>query len=114
MSEENIATIVDAMTEKVYGDNIQIVTQGDDGNHMWVIEEGVLECSKKVDGVEKVVKTCSRGDIFGELALLYSCPRAANVTSRAKCVLWELDRGTFRNVCEDAARGHEYDDFTKP
>jgi len=116
MPEENIATIVDAMSERLYGENVQIVSQGEDGSVMWVIEEGVLECSKVIDGVSKVVKTCGRGDIFGELALLYSCPRAANVTSRARCVLWELDRDTFRNVCEDAARHEDgsYEGFEAP
>jgi len=116
MSEENIVTIIDAMAERVYGENVQIVTQGEDGHVMWVIEEGELECSKKIDGADKVVKTCRRGDIFGELALLYSVPRAANVTSRARCVLWELDRDTFRNVCEDAARASDtsYEGFTAP
>jgi cAMP-dependent protein kinase regulator len=103
------------MKEKIVENGVQIVKQGDDGNVMWVIEEGLLECSKPIDGVEKVVKTCKRGDIFGELALLYSCPRAASVISREKCVLWELDRETFRNVCENAARGGEaYEGFNAP
>merc|ERR1719440_1113827 len=100
MQDDNIGTIVDAMEERTFDANTQIVTQGEDGSVMWVIEEGTLECSKKIEGVEKVVKTCGRGDLFGELALLYNCPRAANVISRDKCILWELDRETFRNVCE--------------
>jgi cAMP-dependent protein kinase regulator len=29
-------------------------------------------------------------------------------------VLWELDRDTFRSVCEDAARGVEYEGFSAP
>jgi len=101
----NVNIIVDAMTEKIVEKDVQVVTEGDEGNVMWIIEEGMLECSKKIDGAVKVVKTCRRGDIFGELALLYSNPRAATVISRERCVLWELDRETFRNVLEDAARG---------
>lgn len=112
--ENNVNTIVDAMTEKVVEKDTRLISQGEDGNVMWVIEQGTLECSKVIDGVEKVVKTCRRGDVFGELALLYSCPRAASVTSRDKCVLWELDRETFRNVCEDAARGVAYEGFNAP
>jgi len=44
------------------------------------------------------VKTCVQGDLFGELALLYNCPRAASVISRTASTVWELDRETFNNI----------------
>jgi len=116
LNAEAISAIVDAMTEKVVEKDIRIVSQGEDGNVMWVIEEGVLECSKVLGpDEEKVVKVCKRGDVFGELALLYSVPRAASVTSRAKCLLWELDRDTFKAVCNnDAMQNVSYDGFSAP
>jgi len=114
--EENLLILVDAMAEKVVAPDVRLIQQGDAGEAMWVIEQGVLECSKRIDGEDKVVKTCQRGDIFGELALLYSCPRAATVVTRAKCILWELDRETFNAICYAAARGAniEYDGFSAP
>merc|ERR1719329_1413063 len=72
MEADNINTIVDAMSERIIEADTKIINRGDDGSVMWIIEEGKLECSKPIDGVEKMVKTCGRGDIFGELALLYS------------------------------------------
>lgn len=116
MDDANIGTIVDAMTERTFDKDVKVVSQGDDGTVMWVIEKGILECSKPINGEEKVVKTCARGDIFGELALLYNCPRAASVTCREAATCWELDRETFRNVCEDAARQSnvEYEGFKAP
>lgn len=65
---------------------------------MYVVTEGSLECTKVIDGVNTVVKICALGDIFGELALLYSCPRTASVSSREASVVWELDRETFNNI----------------
>ena len=35
---------------------------------------------------------------FGELALMYNCPRAATVIARTDGVLWRLDRETFRHL----------------
>lgn len=36
---------------------------------------------------------------FGELALLYNCPRAASVTAETPgAAVWALDRGTFRTL----------------
>ena len=38
------------------------------------------------------------GESFGELALLYNCPRAATVRCTRGGTLWALDRATFRAV----------------
>merc|ERR1719478_677426 len=84
-----------------------------DGDFLFVIEEGILDCKKVIGGEEKVVKTCEAGDAFGELALLYNCPRAASVVAREKCVLWKLDRDTFNHIVKDAAaqKRQKYESF---
>merc|ERR1719191_1602335 len=82
---------------------------------MFIIEEGTVECFKTIDGAPKLVKTCATGDAFGELALLYNCPRAASVESRDHCVLWQLDRQTFNHIVKDAAaaKRQRYEGFLK-
>eukprot|EP00405_Crypthecodinium_cohnii_P057253 CAMPEP_0206625240 /NCGR_PEP_ID=MMETSP0325_2-20121206/64636_1 /ASSEMBLY_ACC=CAM_ASM_000347 /TAXON_ID=2866 /ORGANISM="Crypthecodinium cohnii, Strain Seligo" /LENGTH=1175 /DNA_ID=CAMNT_0054149423 /DNA_START=1 /DNA_END=3528 /DNA_ORIENTATION=- len=114
---ENMNIIIDAMSEKVVEKDVKLITQGDSGEVMWLIEEGSLECYKTIDGKQVLVKTCVRGDVFGELALLYNCPRAASVISAAHCMLWELDRETFKAICYEAAQSSEqpeYEGFTRP
>merc|ERR1719473_2626102 len=99
-----MGTVILAMKEKVVEPQQRLITQGEDGDYLFVIEEGTIECLKKMeDGTEKNVKTCEPGDCFGELALLYNCPRAASVDSKGKCVLWQLDRETFNHIVKDAA-----------
>merc|ERR1711970_1509839 len=70
---------------------------------------------KNINGEEKVVKTCQPGDVFGELALLYNCPRAASVVAKDDCICWQLDRETFNHIVKDAAvkRRNKYDTFLK-
>merc|ERR1712125_98772 len=65
------------------------------------------------DGTDKVVKTCESGDVFGELALLYNCPRAATVEAQETCLMWQLDRDTFTNIVKEAAqkKRQRYDTF---
>jgi cAMP-dependent protein kinase regulator len=111
---KDMDTVILAMKEKVVSEKERLIQQGEDGDYLFVIEEGTIECLKKMeDGTEKCVKTCEPGDCFGELALLYNCPRAASVDSKAKCVLWQLDRETFNHIVKEAAskKRDRYDAF---
>lgn len=83
---------------------VQFITEGAAGDHLYVITEGALHCTKVLSGVETVVKTCLKGDLFGELALLYNSPRAASVTARDPSIVWELDRETFNNIVMEAVQ----------
>merc|ERR1740138_922809 len=96
--------VIGAMKEVNATAGQRVINQGDSGDFLFVIESGTLDCSIKVDGTDKIVKTCEAGDVFGELALLYNCPRAASVEARDKCVLWQLDRDTFNNIVKEAAQ----------
>jgi len=82
---------------------------------MYLIEEGEVDCFKLVDNAEVLVKTCGVGDVFGELAVLYNCPRAATVVAKSACVLWELDRDTFSKIVKGQAadKREQYMDFLK-
>jgi cAMP-dependent protein kinase regulator len=99
LESHDLEVVVGAMKGPCFLEPVQrIIREGDDGDHLYVVTEGFLDCSKVIDGVDTVVHTCVPGDIFGELALLYSCPRRASVTSREASVVWELDRETFNYI----------------
>ncbi|KAF4665971.1 hypothetical protein FOL47_004341 [Perkinsus chesapeaki] len=113
VEEKEMAVVVDAMEEVKLDAGVRVIKQGDDGDFLFVIEEGTLDCIKEINGEEKVVKTCESGDVFGELSLLYNCPRAAHVQSKDACVLWKLDRETFNHIVKDAAakKRERYESF---
>merc|ERR1712196_164562 len=79
---------------------------------MGIIESGSFDC--KIDE-KTVVKTCVAGDVFGELALMYNCPRAATVQATAAGTCWKLDRETFNHIVRDAAqkKRDQYEGFLK-
>ena len=58
-----------------------IITQGDEGDAMYFIEEGEAEAVIKGVGV---VMSYKRGDFFGELALMTAEPRSATVCRGAR------------------------------
>lgn len=113
LEDNDMTVVIGAMSENNAPEGEKVITQGDQGDFLFVIESGKLDCVINVDGTDKVVKTCEPGDCFGELALLYNCPRAATVMAREACVLWKLDRDTFNNIVKEAAqkKRQRYDNF---
>lgn len=103
LDKADLDVIVLAMLETEVPDGQRIIQEGEDGEVMFVIERGSFECLKMIGGEEKVVKRCGPGDFFGELALLYNCPRAASVQSCEPSLLWQLDRETFNHIVRDAS-----------
>lgn len=60
------------------------------------------------------VGTIEAGGSFGELALMYNAPRAATIVSaEGGCMLWALDRLTFRRILMEStfARRRMYESF---
>merc|ERR1740138_1917311 len=105
--------ILGACLECNFPAGTKVINEGEDGDYLFVIEQGTLECIKMIGGENKVVKTVNTGDVFGELSLLYNCPRAASVVAKDACVCWKLDRESFNAIVKDAAvaRRNKYDLF---
>jgi len=115
LEQKDMEIILCAMKECIFSAGTKVITEGENGDYLFVIEKGNLECKKKINGEDKVVKVVNEGDVFGELALLYNCPRAADVVAKEDCVCWQLDRDTFNNIVKDASvkQREKYDSFLK-
>mmetsp|Transcript_33101 Transcript_33101/g.93035 ORF Transcript_33101/g.93035 Transcript_33101/m.93035 type:complete len:395 (+) Transcript_33101:129-1313(+) len=109
LEPNDLNIVVGAMKEVPVSVDESVFDQGDAGDFLFVIESGKFDCVKD----DVVVKTCEAGDVFGELALLYNCPRAATVKSKASGVCWKLDRETFNAIVKEAAqkKRERYDSF---
>lgn len=86
-----------------------VIRQGDDGDNMYVIEDGEFEVLYS----DEVVAKLGRGRSFGEHALMYNCPRNATVRAFVPSRLWAIDRETFRRIImqESIKRRALYQDF---
>jgi hypothetical protein len=51
---------------------------------------------QKRQGVSFRVNMKERGDCFGEVSLMYSCPRTATVAATTDATVWVLHRDVFR------------------
>ncbi|KAK4047951.1 hypothetical protein OIO90_005989 [Microbotryomycetes sp. JL221] len=84
LNDRERSKIADALEEKVYEQGENVVVEGEVGKNFYIIESGQAEVlrRRKSSGPgfdDEVLGTLSKGDYFGELALLNSAPRAATV-----------------------------------
>lgn len=115
LEETDLKVVIGAIEEKRYKAGELVIKEGDQGDEMFVLESGSLDCTKVFKGNTEptFLKTYEPGEGFGELALLYNAPRAATIAAKEDSVCWALDRPTFNNIVKDAAakKREKYDDF---
>jgi hypothetical protein len=77
LDSDQLDEVANAMSRREVASNVNVVTQGSfvDENEMYLIQEGECDVLYGTD----VVARLSAGGAFGEIALMYSCPRTATV-----------------------------------
>jgi len=83
-----------AVIRRVAGGEL-IVAQGDEDTHMFIVQSGCVEVRRHVGDQVVVHGRVERGDFFGEMSLLESQPRAADVVAVEESVLLELGAGAL-------------------
>ncbi|XP_001362933.1 cAMP-dependent protein kinase type II-beta regulatory subunit [Monodelphis domestica] len=91
--------VVDVIGTKVYKDGEQIIAQGDSADSFFIIESGEVKISMKRKNKQEVeengaieIARYSRGQYFGELALVTNKPRAASAHAigTVKCLAMDV------------------------
>lgn len=93
----DIDLIVQLMFEKTTNVGDVVIKEGDTGDFFYVVESGVFNITVNKSS-EKIVSVAHKGATFGELALVYNCPRQATISCAQAGRLWALDRVTFRRL----------------
>ena len=114
----------------------EIIKQGDEGDFFYLVDAGTFEILVRLKKRKKEtqketrptnclifplqingnkVAECKAGQSFGELALLYSQPRAATVKATSEATVWAVDRSTFRRIVlgSNARKRLQYQTFLK-
>lgn len=99
LDPEQKAAVVAAMRRAKVAEGAAVITQGEPGAHLFIIDQGVFTVQKN----GKTVGKMGPGTVFGELALLYNAPRAATVTATEASSVWIVDRFTFRKISRNIA-----------
>jgi cAMP-dependent protein kinase regulator len=94
MTDKERMTLLRAFEAHDVSTGTIVIQQHDVGDYYYIIHSGTIQYL--VD--DKAVGTATDGEAFGELALLYNCPRAATCVALTDCKLWRIDQRTFRRV----------------
>ena len=105
LEDKELKTVIDSFEEKKFPAGQNVITQGEEGDVLYLVDSGELDCEKvfKAGDPPTFLKTYKPGESFGELALLYNAPRAATIRAKTDSTLWALDRECFNNIVKDAA-----------
>ncbi|XP_035028766.1 cGMP-dependent protein kinase 2 [Hippoglossus stenolepis] len=111
LDPQHMREMVDCMYEKVYTEGQLVIQEGEAGNYLYVLADGILEVIQS----GKLLGDMHPGTAFGELAILYNCKRTATVKAVSQSHIWALDRQTFQTIMMQTtqARQEEYFSFLR-
>ncbi len=84
----------------IYEKGEVIFQEGDAGDCAYLIEEGVVEISVTVNGLEHTVNQIGKKELFGEVALIDHMPRTATARAQVKVVLIIIQRNMVNELLE--------------
>eukprot|EP00931_Biecheleriopsis_adriatica_P108791 TRINITY_DN8307_c0_g1_i2.p1 TRINITY_DN8307_c0_g1~~TRINITY_DN8307_c0_g1_i2.p1 ORF type:complete len:895 (-),score=217.05 TRINITY_DN8307_c0_g1_i2:66-2750(-) len=107
LSDTCIGRLIDVAWKETVPKGKAIITQGDIiADFFYIVQSGNFSITVTRDSAKEDTQSfppLGEGGSFGELALLYSAPRAATVTAQQDCVVWVIARGHFMQVMAKAA-----------
>ncbi|KAG2467848.1 KGP2 kinase, partial [Polypterus senegalus] len=97
LDEEQINMMVECLSWDECNQGKVIIREGSEGDTLYIVADGELNVTQ----AGRYLRTLTRGDVFGELAILYNCKRTATVTdlphfakSRNRPSVWTFNRAS--------------------
>ena len=78
-----------------------LFNQGDDGESLFVLVEGLLEVSLQVEGEKRHLTFLRPGSFLGEMALLTGEKRSADITSSTESLVGELTKESIMSLATE-------------
>lgn len=91
--------LLDGLEVMYFARDQKIITEGEEGNYFFIIEEGEVECFKEEGGKDLVVRQLGTGQHFGEIALIKNENRSLSVKAISdKVKTLALNREAFNRI----------------
>lgn len=97
ISSERLSSIATIAKEVEFSKHDHIITEGDEGDSLFIIVEGRVKIIKGKD----VIAELGPRDFFGEMAILDSEPRSASVVADSEIICLKISREDFTEILID-------------
>ena len=88
---------------RIYPKNSMIFCEGEPGDELFIIKSGMVKISKVVDNKEILLAVLSKGDIFGEMAIIESKPRGATAIAYEDSQILAVNNKNFDQLIKTQA-----------
>jgi CRP-like cAMP-binding protein len=108
--EDVLSDLAGRVKLRTFAPGQPVVRQGERADAFYVVRSGALNIVEEdPNGAnERVLRTITRGESFGELGLAKAAPRAATVRAGEESQLFEVDKGTFDRLLADMIHVPEF------
>jgi len=86
--------------KRVYPKGTLVFCESEPGKELFIIQSGSIKITRISENKEVVLAVLTAGDIFGEMSLLESMPRAANAIANEDCSVMVISRDNFTKMIE--------------
>ena len=98
LPEEDLNVLTNAVVISEHEIESIICQEGDVEYVFYIIQEGDVAFTKKMDHGEQLLGVKGKGEFFGELGILDHAPRAATVHALSRCKLIEIHEDTLDTI----------------
>lgn len=77
-------------------------TEGDEGDGLYVIAEGVVRVERGAEGAQSEIATIEQGDVVGEMSLVTDNPRSATAVTVGPVRAWKIPKDAFHRNMEES------------
>ena len=102
LSDEQIGLLTNRAAVRTYPKGAIIVSEGDEGNSLFLIQSGSVKAFlSDENGKEVVLSTQRDGEYFGDLALFDDEPRSASVMALEPCKVMIITKAQLRDAIKE-------------
>ena len=108
LSNQELMFLLSNMARHIFKPGCAIVSQGEEGHSMYIIEKGLAKVHvKQEDAPDAVVSILNPGDYFGEMSLLTGEKTTATVVSETEVVTYEITKDIISSLVHENPQLYE-------
>jgi signal transduction histidine kinase len=101
LSPEEIASLTHRIQERAFSVGQEIFREGDPGDGLYVVSEGLVEISGNLSGGQRqVFSQIAPGGVFGEMSVIEQLPRSACATAKSPTRVLFISRAEMQTAIE--------------